>query len=419
MSTRHRVVVTGLGALTPIGLTAEAFWGALLAGTSGAAPITAFDASDLKTTFACELKGFDAEDYLDRKEARRMDPFSQYAVIAADMALADAGLDPATLPQQVKDRTAVIIGTGIGGMQVFQEQAQAFIEHGARRVSPFFIPMLIPDIASGHVAIRHGFRGPNHAVISACATGNNTIGDAFRLVRDGEVDVAVCGGAEAGVTPLSIAGFGALRALSQRNDDPAHASRPFDAGRDGFVMGDGAGMLVLESLERARARDARVYAEVAGFGASADAYHLTAPDPEGGGVRLALERVLASADLQPEEVDYINAHGTSTPLGDVAETQAVKHVFGDHAYALNVSSTKSMIGHLLGAAGAVEAIACILAIRDDTVPPTINLDEPDPACDLNYTPHVPQERPVRVALSNAFGFGGHNTSVAFKAVEAA
>ncbi len=418
MPTRHRVVVTGLGALTPIGLTVEAFWDALLAGTSGAAPITAFDPSDLKTTFACELKGFDAEDYLGRKEARRMDPFSQYAVIAADMALADAGLDSSTLPQQVKDRTAVIIGTGIGGIQVFQEQTQAYLEHGARRVSPFFIPMLIPDIASGHVAIRHGFRGPNHAVISACATGNNTIGDAFRLVRDGEVDVAVCGGAEAGVAPLSIAGFGALRALSQRNDDPTGASRPFDAGRDGFVMGDGGGMLVLESLEHARARDARIYAEVAGFGASADAYHLTAPDPEGGGVRLALERVLESADLQPEDVDYINAHGTSTPLGDVAETQAVKAVFGDHAYALSVSSTKSMIGHLLGAAGAVEAIACVLAIRDDTVPPTINLDEPDPACDLDYTPHVSQERPVRVALSNAFGFGGHNTSVAFKAVEA-
>jgi 3-oxoacyl-[acyl-carrier-protein] synthase II len=411
-----RVVVTGMGALTPIGLNVEAFWRALLDGTSGAAPITGFDATGFKTTFACELKGFDAEEYLDRKEARRMDPFCQYAVVTSDMALADAGLDPETLPQDVKDRVAVILGTGIGGIQVFQEQAKNFMEHGERRVSPFFIPMLIPDIASGHVAIRHGFRGPNHAVISACATGNDTIGAAFRILRGGEADVAVCGGAEAGVSPLSIAGFSSLRALSRRNDDPARASRPFDAGRDGFVMGDGAGVLVLETLEHAQARGARIHAELIGIGASADAYHLTAPDPDGGGVCLALRRVLEQAGLEATDVDYINTHGTSTPLGDAAETKAVKEVFGDHAYDLNLSSTKSAIGHLLGAAGAVEAIATILAIRHDTAPPTINFEEADPACDLNYTFNTPQQRPIRVALSNAFGFGGHNTSVAFRAL---
>jgi 3-oxoacyl-[acyl-carrier-protein] synthase II len=419
MDASSRVVVTGMGALTPIGLSVDAFWEGLLAGTSGAAPIASFDASDLKTTFACELKGFDPEDYLDRKEARRMDPFCQYAIVASDMALADAGLDTGTLPQDVKDRVAVILGTGIGGMKVFQEQAQNFIEHGERRVSPFFIPMLIPDIASGHVAIRHGFRGPNHAVISACATGNDTIGAAFRLLRCGEADMAVCGGAEAGVTPLSIAGFGSLRALSRRNDDPAHASRPFDAQRDGFVMGDGAGVLVLETLEHAQRRGARIHAELAGIGASADAYHLTAPDPDGGGVCLALQRVLKQAGLQPTDVDYINTHGTSTPLGDVAETKAVKAVFGDHAYDLNLSSTKSLIGHLLGAAGAVESIATILAITHDTAPPTINFEEADPACDLNYTFNEPQARRIDVALSNAFGFGGHNTSVAFRTFDVA
>jgi 3-oxoacyl-[acyl-carrier-protein] synthase II len=321
------------------------------------------------------------------------------------------------MAQEEKDRTAVIFGSGIGGIHVFREQAVSFEEHGERHVSPFFIPMLIPDIASGRIAIRYGFRGPNYAIVSACATGNNNIGDAYKLIRDGNVDAALTGGTEACIDPLGIAGFSSMRALSSRNDDPERASRPFDAHRDGFVMGDGAGALFLEELEHAKARGARIYAEVTGLGMSADAHHLTAPDPEGGGVQLALNSALDNAQLNVEDIDYINTHGTSTPLGDVAETKAVKAVFGDHAYEMNLSSTKSMTGHLLGAAGAVEAIATILAIRNDVVPPTINFEESDPECDLNYTFNEPQERPVRAALSNAFGFGGHNTSLAFQKYE--
>ncbi len=406
--------MTGMGAITPIGLSVESFWEGMMNGQSGAATIEAFDPSELRTQFACELKDFDIHDYLDRKEARRMDPFCQYAMVVADQAVEDAGLDPETMPQEEKDRVAVIFGSGIGGIQVFQEQTEAFNRHGERHVSPFFIPMLIPDIAAGRIAMRYGFRGPNYAMVSACATGNNNIGDAYKLIRDGNADAALTGGTEACINPLGIAGFSSMRALSTRNDDPARASRPFDAQRDGFVMGDGAGALYLEELEHAKARGARIYAEITGLGMSADAYHLTAPDPEGGGVQIALRNVLENAGLNPEDVDYVNAHGTSTPLGDVAETKALKAVFGDHAYEMNISSTKSMTGHLLGAAGAVEAIATILAIKNDVVPPTINFEEPDPECDLNYTFNEPQERPVNAALSNAFGFGGHNTSIAFQ-----
>ncbi len=410
----RRVVVTGMGALTPIGLNVDAFWEGLLEGRSGAAPITYFDASNYSTQFACELKGFDALDHMDRKAARRADKFSQYAIIAAEQAVADAGIDPENMPVEVRDRVGVIFGSGIGGIQTFQEQAEIHKETGPRRISPFFIPMLIPDIASGHLSMRYGFRGPNYSIVSACATGNHNIGDACMLIQRGMIDAALCGGTEAAVTQLGIGGFGAMKALSKRNDSPDTASRPFDETRDGFVLGEGAGALYIESYESARDRGARIYAEILGIGMSADAYHLTAPDPDGNGARIAMQSVLRDASIELEEVDYLNMHGTSTPLGDAAETAAIKEVFGDHAYKLNVSSTKSMTGHLLGAAGAIEAIATILATVHDTVPPTINFSTPDPRCDLNYTFNKPQERTVNIAISNAFGFGGHNTSVAFK-----
>ena len=406
-----------MGALTPIGNTVDAYWDALLDGVSGAAPIESFDTDGMRVTFACELKDFDATDHLDAREVRRMDPFCQYALIAAHQAVDDAGLDPESMDQDVKDRIGVIYGSGIGGMQTFRDQTAYFVENDEKRTSPFFIPMLIPDIASGQIAMRYGFRGPNHAIVSACATGNHNIGDAYRMIRTGEMDGCIAGGTDACVTRLGMTGFASMRALSTRNDDPASASRPFDAHRDGFVMGEGAGALYMESLDSARARGATIYGEVLGIGTSADAHHLTAPDPEGGGVRLALNRLLENAEIDPADIDYVNAHGTSTPLGDVAETKALKQVFGEDAHDLNVSSTKSMTGHLLGAAGAVEAIASILATRHDVVPPTINFDERDPDCDLNYTFNEAQERPVRIAISNAFGFGGHNTSVAFRKLE--
>jgi beta-ketoacyl-acyl-carrier-protein synthase II len=415
--TSPRVVVTGMGALTPLGLSVDEYWKGLVEGQSGGATIESFDPEGLRVTFACELDGFDPEDYLPAKQARRVDPFSQYALVTADQAVHDAGIDPEAMPQEEKDRTGVIYGTGIGGIQTFRDQTEEFIEGGEKRTSPFFIPTLIPDIAAGQIAMAHDFRGPNHAMVSACATGNHNIGDAYRMIQEGDMDAALCGGTDACVTRLGIAGFASMRALSTRNDDPAHASRPFDADRDGFVMGEGAGALFIESLEQAKARGADIYAEILGIGMSADAHHLTAPDPEGGGVRLALNRVLENADIDPADVDYINAHGTSTPLGDEAETKALKKVFGDQAYELNVSSTKSMTGHLLGAAGATEAIATIQALRHDVVPPTINFEEADPACDLDYTFNEAEERPVTVALSNAFGFGGHNTSLALRAYE--
>lgn len=415
MSNRQRrVVITGMGALTPLGLSVEAFWQAMLRGESGAAPITYFDTEDFATHFACELKGFDPLLHFDRKEARRLDPFAQYAQVVADQAVADAGLDPATMSQEEKDRVAIIFGSGIGGLTFLYEQTRNLVENGVRRLSPFFIPTIIADIASGHISIRHGFRGPNYSVVSACATGNNNIGDGYMMIQRGTVYGALCGGSEAPINELGIGGFNAMKALSTRNDDPARASRPFDATREGFVLGEGAGALFLEDLDHAQARGATIYAEIIGIGMSADASHITAPHPEGAGAALAMENVLRDAGLQPEDIDYLNVHGTSTPLGDEAETNAVKRVFGEHAYRMNVSSTKSMTGHLLGAAGAIEAIAAILALRHDTVPPTINFEHADPACDLNYTFNAPQERPVNVALSNAFGFGGHNTSVAFR-----
>jgi 3-oxoacyl-[acyl-carrier-protein] synthase II len=413
---RHRVVVTGLGAITPLGLSVPTFWEALLAGKSGAATITGFDASAFTTHFACEIKGFDPLNYLDRKQSQRLDRFAQYAVAASEEALRDAGVTSGALSELARERAGVVFGSGIGGLQTFQEQTQAYLKGGPRRLSPFFIPMMIPDMASGVIAIRHGFRGPNHCVVSACATGNHNIGDALSLIRNGDADLMLCGGAEAAICELGLGGFASMHALSTRNDDPAHASRPFDLHRDGFVMGDGAGALVLESLEHARRRGARIYAEVAGLGASADAHHVTAPHPEGLGARLAMERVLASSQLQVEDVDAINMHATSTELGDAAESRAVQTVFGARARKVGATSTKSMTGHMLGAAGAVEAIASVLSIVHSVVPPTINVTDLDPACDLCYVLDKPQYREVRVALSNAFGFGGHNTCAAFAAI---
>lgn len=409
----RRVVVTGMGALTPLGNDHDTFWQAMMAGKSGAAPITYFDTEGYATTFACELKGFDANELLDRRTARRLDPFCQYAMVVADQALADAGIDSSTLSTEQQERIGVIYGSGIGGLQILFSQAGTLKDDGPRRVSPFFIPMMIPDIAAGQISIRHGLRGPNYSCVSACATGNNNIGDAFMLIRLGHMDAAVTGGSEASISELGVGGFNALKALSTRNDEPEKASRPFDATRDGFVLGEGAGALFIEELEHAKARGARIYAEIKGVGMSGDAHHITAPDPDGLGARNAMLASLRDADLNISEVDYLNMHGTSTGLGDIAETNAIKKVFGDHAYKMNVSSTKSMTGHLLGAAGAVEAIAAIGAITHQTIPPTINFEHPDENCDLNYTFNTPVERDVNVAMSNAFGFGGHNTSIVF------
>ncbi len=403
--------------MTPIGNDADTFWKAMMAGKSGAAPITYFDTEQYATTFACELKDFDAVELLDRKIARRLDPFCQYAMVVADQALSDAGIDSGTLTAEQQERIGVIYGSGIGGLQILFSQAQVLSEDGPRRVSPFFIPMMIPDIAAGQISIRHGLRGPNYSCVSACATGNNNIGDAFMLIRLGHMDAAVTGGSEASISELGVGGFNALKALSTRNDDPQTASRPFDATRDGFVLGEGAGALFIEELEHAKARGARIYAEIKGVGMSGDAHHITAPDPDGVGARNAMLASLRDAELNPEAVDYLNMHGTSTGLGDVAETNAIKGVFGDHAYRMNLSSTKSMTGHLLGAAGAVEAIAAIGAITHQTIPPTINFEHPDPECDLNYTFNKPVEREVNVTMSNAFGFGGHNTSIVFAKYE--
>ncbi|HEY5564236.1 MAG TPA: beta-ketoacyl-ACP synthase II [Rhodothermia bacterium] len=416
LNERRRVVVTGLGALTPLGLTPETFWDSMMMGVSGAAEITYFDVSTFDTKFACELKGYDPLNYMDRKTARKLDPFCQYAVAVAKQAIEDSRI--ADAPGVNKDSVGVIFGSGIGGIKLFTEQSKILIEEGAQRLWPFFIPMLIPDISSGLIAIDYGFRGPNYCLVSACATGNNNIGDAYLLIRTGFAEAIVCGGSEAPVCEMGVGGFNAMKALSTRNDDPATASRPFDADREGFVLGEGGGALVLEELGHAQRRGARIYAEVGGMGMSADAHHITAPHPDGAGAVLAMEMMLKDAGMKPEDLDYMNMHGTSTPLGDVAETKAVKRVFGDRAYKMNVSSTKSMTGHLLGAAGAVEAIAAIFAVMYDKVPPTINYRTPDPDCDLNCTPNKPQDREVVCAASNAFGFGGHNTSIVFKKYEA-
>jgi 3-oxoacyl-[acyl-carrier-protein] synthase II len=415
----ERVVVTGLGAVTPLGLDAPSFWQALLAGRSGAAPITAFDASEWETTFACEVKGFDPLASLDRKLAHRLDPYAQYAIVAADEAIADAGIAPADLASSARERIGVIVGSGIGGIQTLEKQSAVLQTQGRRRVSPFLIPMMIPDMAAGVISIRHGLRGPNHAVVSACATGNHNLEDALHAIRRGEADVIVCGGSEAPICALGVAGFSSSRALSTRNESPATASRPFDAERDGFVMSEGAAVLVVESLAHARRRGARIYAEVLATGTSADAHHMTAPHPEGLGARLAMQRALDAAGVAPDEIDTINMHGTSTQLGDVAESRAIRELFGEHACRLSATSTKSMTGHMLGAAGSAEAIASILAIVHGVVPPTINSVQPDPACDLAFAFNAPVRREVRMAMSNAFGFGGHNSSAIFAAYEEA
>ena len=412
-----RVVVTGLGALTPIGNNIEDFWNGLVNGVSGAAPITYFDASKFKTRFACELKNFDITQFFDRKEARKMDRFTQYAMVAADEAIVDSKLD---LEKVDKDRVGVIWGAGIGGLETFQNEVLSFAEgDGTPRFNPFFIPKMIADIAPGQISIRYGFRGPNFATVSACASSSNAIIDALNYIRLGHADIMVSGGSEATITIAGIGGFNALQALSTRNEDPATASRPFDKDRDGFVSGEGAGALILEEYEHAKARGAKIYAELAGGGLSADAYHITAPHPEGLGAINVMRNCLRDAGLKPEDVDAINMHGTSTPLGDIAETKAILEVFGEHAYKLNINSTKSMTGHLLGAAGAVEAIASILAIKYGIVPPTINHFTDDEQIDskLNFTFNKAQKRDVSVAMSNTFGFGGHNACVLFKKLD--
>ncbi|MBJ6118734.1 beta-ketoacyl-ACP synthase II [Pontibacter sp. BT310] len=409
-----RVVVTGLGALTPLGSTVAEYWDGLTNGVSGAAPITRFDASKFKTQFACEIKGYDPEKYFDRKEARKMDLFTQFALVVAEEAVQDANL---TEGNYDPDRVGVIWGSGIGGLRTFQEECVNFAHgDGTPRFNPFFIPKMIADISAGQISIKYGFRGPNFVTVSACASATNAILDAFNYIRLGIADVIVSGGSEAAVTEAGIGGFNALKALSERNDSPETASRPFDKDRDGFVLGEGAGALILEEYEHAKARGAKIYAEILGGGMSADAYHITAPHPEGLGALNVMKNALRDAHIKPEEVDYINVHGTSTPLGDVSEAKAIETVFGDHAYELNISSTKSMTGHLLGAAGAIEAIASILAIKNGVVPPTINHFTDDESFNpkLNFTFNKAQKREVKVALSNTFGFGGHNTSVIFR-----
>ena len=409
-----RVVITGLGAVTPLGNNVTDYWAGLISGKSGAGPITQFDASKFKTRFACEVKGFDPSYLLDRKEVRKLDRFSHLALAAADEALRDAGFD---LEKMDKDRVGVIWGSGIGGIKTFDTEMQGyFTGNGEPRFNPFFIPKMILDIAAGHISIKYGFRGVNFATVSACASSTHAIIDAFNYIRLGKAKVIVTGGSEAAVCESGIGGFSAMKALSQRNDDPATASRPFDLERDGFVLGEGSGALILEELEHAQARGAKIYAEVAGGGLTADAHHLTAPHPEGLGAINVMKQTLDDAGMKPEDIDYINVHGTSTPLGDIAETLAIKNVFGEHAYRINISSTKSMTGHLLGAAGAVETIACVLAVKNDLVPPTINHFTDDPQLDnrLNFTFHKAQHRTVKAAISNTFGFGGHNASIAVK-----
>lgn len=407
----RRVVVTGLGLVTAVGADVESTWSALLDGVSGAGPITQFDASEHDVRFACEVDDFDPSVYLDRKQRKRTDRFVQFAVAAADQATEAAGGEQVfrALPD---DRTGVVLGTGIGGLDTMEEQHTRLLERGPGRVSPFFIPMFIGDMAAGQLSMRYGVRGPNYATVSACASSAHAVGLAYRSVRTGEADVMITGGTEATVTPLCMAGFSSMKALSTRNDDPASASRPFDADRDGFVLGEGAGVLILESLEHARERGAEVLAEIAGFGQSADAHHMTAPPPEGEGAQLAMRKALDDAGLDPEEVGYVNAHGTSTPANDPTETTAVKAVFGDHAHELLVGSTKSMTGHTLGAAGGVEAAITALVCRHGVVPPTINYETPDPDCDLDYVTDGPVERDVRAAVTNSFGFGGHNATLA-------
>ena len=415
--TFKRVVITGAGALTPIGNTLREYWDGLSQGKSGAAPITKFDTTLFKTKFACEVKGFDPTVLMERKEARKLDPFAQYAMAVADEAILDSKLP---LDKINKDRVGVIWGSGIGGLFTFQEEMRTFAAgDGTPRFNPFFIPKMIPDLSAGHISIKYGFHGPNYVTVSACASSTNAIYDAYTYVKLGKADVIVSGGSEAAVCIAGVGGFNALKALSERNDSPETASRPYDKDRDGFVLGEGAGALILEEYEHAKRRGAKIYGEIIGGGMSADAYHITAPHPEGTGIIKVMQYALEEAGIKPEEVDYVNTHGTSTPLGDIGEIKAIQQVFGEHAYQMNISSTKSMTGHLLGAAGAIEAIACLLALEEGIVPPTINHftddDELDPR--LNLTFNKAQKKNVKVALSNTFGFGGHNASVIIRKVE--
>ncbi len=410
----RRVVITGLGAITPLGNTVEEYWNNLVKGVSGAGPITRFEASKFKTRFACEVKNFNPEDYFDRKEVRKYDLYAHFGMICADQAIADSGMD---LEKVNKDRIGVIWSSGIGGLDTFYQEVSAFVKgDGTPRFNPFFIPKMIADIAAGHISIKYGFRGPNFAIVSACASSANALVDAMLYIRNDMADVFVAGGSEAAITPVGIGGFNAMHALSTRNDDPSTASRPFDKDRDGFVMGEGAGGLILEELEHAKARGATIYAEIAGGGVSADAHHMTAPHPEGLGAMLAMRNALKDAGMKLEDIDHINTHGTSTPVGDIAEPKAILSLFGEQAYKININSTKSMTGHLLGAAGAIEAIASVMAVRNNIVPPTINhfTDDPDLDPRLNFTFNKAQKRPVNTALSNTFGFGGHNATLIIK-----
>jgi len=415
MSNGHRVFVTAGGVVSPIGNNTEEFWKNLVAGKSGAGPITRFDATGYGTRFACEVKDFTTEGVIDRKDAKRMDRFVQFAVVASHEALKNSGLD---LERTDRDRVGVIIGSGIGGMETFETQHTILMEKGHGRVSPFFIPMMISDMAAGLVSIQFGLRGPNFCTVSACASGAHAIGEALRLLRAGDADVILAGGAEATISPMALAGFGNMRALSTRNDDPQRASRPFDQDRDGFVLGEGAGVVILETEEHARRRGAPLLCELTGYGASGDAYHMTAPCGDGNGAARAMKRALQDAGMALEDVGYINSHGTSTPTGDPIEVVAVKSVFGDHARRLMMGSTKSMTGHLLGAAGGLEAVVTALALKRGVIPPTINLDKPDPQCDLDFIPHQARTLHVKAALSNSFGFGGHNVTLAMAAVAA-
>lgn len=407
----RRIVITGMGAVTPIGNSVEEFWAGLMSGKSGAGPITRFDASNHSSKIAAELKDFNPDNYIDAKASRRMDPFVQYAVAAAKMAMDDSGLQ---ITPENAERVGVIIGSGIGGVDTWETQHKALLDKGPGRVSPFFVPMLIANMGSGQVSIMFGAKGPNTTVVTACASGTHSIGDAYEIIKRGDADAMITGGAEAAICPLSCAGFCNAQAFTTRNDEPERASRPFDAERDGFLIGEGAGILVLEELEHALARGAKIHAEVIGYGLTGDAYHMTSPAPNGEGAARCMTMALKSAGIKPEDVSYINAHGTSTELNDKYETMAIKTAFGDYAYKVAISSTKSMTGHLLGAAGAVEAIACVRALEEGIIPPTINYENPDPNCDLDYVPNVPRKADLEIAISNSLGFGGHNGTLVFK-----
>ncbi|SNR90308.1 3-oxoacyl-[acyl-carrier-protein] synthase II [Anaerovirgula multivorans] len=408
---KRRVVVTGLGCVTPIGIGKKSFWEALTTGVSGIDFITKFDTADYPTKIAAEVKDFQPENYIDKKEARKMDKFTQFAVAASQLAIQDAGID---IEEIESEKFGVILGSGIGGIETFEEQNQRLLDKGVRRISPFFIPMMITNIGAGQVSMYFDAKGPNSTIVTACASSTNAVGEAYRIIERGDADIMITGGTEASITPLAIAGFCSMKAMSTYNEDPKKASRPFDLNRDGFVMGEGAGMLILEELEHALNRGATIYGEVVGYGMSADAYHITAPDPEGKGAARAMENALKDAGISYEEIDYINAHGTSTPYNDKFETMAIKKVFKEHAKDIAISSTKSMTGHLLGAAGGVEGMICALTIYNDLVPPTINYETPDEECDLDYVPNQAREKVVNYALSNSFGFGGHNATIIFK-----